>query len=96
MVNKYRQGANIERLAVNKAIEDGALLSGRFAGSKCRGKYKIDVLELWKDKIILTQYKKGKITKKERDDLNELAGILDHPLPIEVKIVERIKNENKD
>jgi len=70
-MNRYRKGANVEREAVNRHIKDGAVFAGRFAGSKCKGKLKVDVVALYYRKgigsvLYLEQYKKGKqSTKKE-------------------------------
>lgn len=62
----YQQGARIERLHCHRAIKEGALLSLRGAGSKNYGKYKIDVVDVFPDKIRLIQHKKkGHIPKKE-------------------------------
>ena len=66
-MNRYRKGANLEREAVNRHIKNGAILAGRFAGSKCKGKIKVDVVAIYPavklgklGRIVLEQYKKGK------------------------------------
>jgi len=68
-MNRYRKGANVEREAVNRHIKNGAIFAGRFAGSKCKGKLKVDVIALYSSgELYLEQYKKGKqsVTKEKR------------------------------
>ena len=72
-INRYRKGANLEREAVNQHIKNGAIFAMRGAGSKCRGKLKVDVVALYpkigilKGVLVLEQYKKGKQSiKKEK------------------------------
>ena len=67
MKNKYRSGANRERKAVNDHIANGAILSARFASSKCKGKIKADVIAIYLKAgnfydgvVYLEQYKKSK------------------------------------
>jgi len=80
-MNRYRKGANLEREAVNRHIANGAIFAGRFAGSKCKGKLKVDVIAVYltpQDKytgdpfetrefgiVMFEQYKKGKGTCKK-------------------------------
>lgn len=94
-MTKYQQGARLERLACHKAIEEGAICSIRAAGSKSYGKYKLDVVHIFKDKVILEQHKKGLMSKKEKDGLKELAELLMEPIPVIVRYVERAKEEKK-
>ena len=57
-INTARKGACFERLAVNNHIKAGALLAGRFAASKCKGKLKADVVAVYPDgKIVFQQFK---------------------------------------
>ena len=57
-INTAQKGASFERLHVNKHITDGAILSGRFAGSKCKGSLKVDVVAIYPDgRVILQQFK---------------------------------------
>ena len=73
-MNRYRKGANLEREAVNQHIKNGAIFAMRGAGSKCKGKLKVDVIALYSGKggfwgtLVLEQYKKGKqnCTKEKR------------------------------
>lgn len=66
-MNRYRSGANRERKAVNDHIANGAILSARFASSKCKGVLKSDVIAIYLKPrisydgvIYLEQYKKSK------------------------------------
>jgi len=62
VVNYYKRGADRERDAVNKHMAKGALLAGRFAGSKV-GKgsvIKADVIAFYDGVVIIEQHKKGK------------------------------------
>ncbi len=74
-MNRYKKGADVERQAVTDHIKNGALLAGRFAGSKCKGKLKVDVVALYPQNkfrpqgiLVLEQYKKGKqsVTKEKK------------------------------
>lgn len=83
-MNYYRRGANVERAAVTKHAEAGALLTGRFASSKCKGKIKADVIALYPDRLVIEQYKKGKSSwKKEKEKFDQVK------LPNEVLIVRK-------
>lgn len=95
MVNKYRQGVILERAGCKKAVAEGALLAGRFASSKNWGVYKIDTVEIYDNRVVLTQYKKGAMSKKEKDGLKELAELLIEPVPVIVRYVERKKEVKK-
>lgn len=69
----YSQGANIERNHCKRAIREGALVSLRGAGSKSYGPYKIDTIDIFPDKIRVTQHKKrGHIAKTQIVKLLEL------------------------
>ena len=77
--NPYRKGANLERKAVNNHIVNGAIFAGRFSGSKCKGKLKVDVVALYgpsnwdTGQLVLEQYKKGKGSyKKEKTKFNKI------------------------
>jgi len=75
-MNRYRKGANVEREAVNRHIKNGAIFAGRMAGSKCKGKLKVDVIAIYQPNtkkgeligtIYLEQYKKGKAKLKKEE-----------------------------
>lgn len=85
MPNKwYVRGSSVERAAVNAHEKNGALLAGRFAGSKCKGKIKADVIALYPDRLVIEQYKKGKSSwKKDKDKFDKVK------LPTEVLIVKK-------
>jgi len=78
-MNRYKKGADVERAAVNQHIKNGAIFAGRMAGSKCKGKLKVDVVALYMFSstapgiLILEQYKKGKSNyTKERKVFNRV------------------------
>ena len=93
MVNKARQGSRLEQQGCKDAVEAGALLAGRFAASKNWGRFKIDTVSVFLDRVVLTQYKKGKATKKEREELLELGRLLPKLMKVEVVLVEKIKEK---
>ena len=60
-MSKYRKGAQAERDLVNHlTAQKETVLVGRFAGSKCKGKIKVDVIHLTKSCLYLYQVKKFK------------------------------------
>jgi len=77
----YTQGARVEREHCHRAVdEEGAILSLRGAGSKSYSKgqkYKIDTIDVFKDRIRVTQHKKkGHIPKTEVFKLLELQRLV--------------------
>lgn len=80
-MNRYKKGADAERKAVNEHIRNGAIFSMRGAGSKCKGKIKIDVVTLYENFLLLEQFKKSKTSYKKEEKEFLLVE-----LPKEVKI----------
>ena len=80
MARLYNQGAELEREHCHLAINQGALIAMRGAGSKCyskENKYKVDTIFIYKDKIVVSQHKKrGIIEKKDLASLIELQNML--------------------
>ena len=87
-MNKYRKGANRERQAVLAHIKNGAIFAGRMAGSKCKGKLKVDVVALYPDHVYLEQYKTGK--QRSLADANRFFKVKINPI---VKVVRRFWTE---
>jgi len=81
-MNRYRKGANCERQAVLRHIKNGAIFAGRFAGSKCKGRLKVDVVALYPGQLVLEQYKKTtqSVAKERRQFISKI-------LPENVRIV---------
>lgn len=89
MKNKYRKGANFERMGVlHHASVKTCVFAGRFASSKCKGKLKVDVVALHvkngKGILYIEQYKKTKVKKTK-----EISKFLNAKLPKTVKLKPR-------
>jgi len=96
MMSRYQQGANLERRECHVAISGGALLALRGAGSKSYGKYKIDTIFVFKDKVVLTQYKKsGKIAKRDLVALLELQRKVPEFIEIRVGTTSETKSPDE-
>jgi len=64
-MSRYAKGANAERELVNKlAKRKGTIMVARCAGSKCKGKLKVDVVHLSNSRLDLYQLKKSKSSFK--------------------------------
>ena len=84
--NKYIRSTKRERLTVNTAIKEGAVISGRFAGSKTKGPgyngFVPDTFAIYpKDKLIrLTQIKvelgAKTVTKEDHEALDGYTVIM--------------------
>ena len=69
------------------------MLSLRGAGSKCYGKYKIDTVDIFKDKIRLIQHKKkGHIPKTEVVKLVNLQRLLPNNVDVYIGDKDGIKH----
>lgn len=89
-MNRYRKGANVERQAVTDHIKNGAIFAMRGAGSKCKGKLKVDVIALYDGFLFLEQYKKSKTSfKKEKKQFFKVK------LPKKLVIVRRFIHNGK-
>lgn len=85
-MTKYTRGSNLERRHCHEAIEDGAVVAVRGAGSKSYGKFKIDTVFLYRDKVVFCQQKIGKIGKTELFGLMQLQKIFSKPVNVEVSV----------
>ena len=94
-MTRYEQGRRLESEHCKRAVEEGAFLALRGAGSRCYGKYKVDTVDINKERIRLIQWKKkGAIKKKDLVGLVKLQQILTEPLRVEICLGTNEKIEN--
>lgn len=92
-MTKYAKGAALERAYVKRLLLDPDILFViRGAGSKCYGKYKVDIVAVFRNRLKIAQCKTSNIPKEERKHLRELGNILRYhmrKLHVQVVIVDK-------
>lgn len=84
-INTARKGACFERLAVNNHIKNGALLSARFASSKCKGILHSDVIAIYPNGTIYLEQYKNSTSNYEK----EIKNYMETPFPSKLSLVRK-------